>query len=139
MNAADIRLRRTNPADGHRDGKLHCLNEADWWTEHDDAVFIIENRDGVCAITLDMDLLHRLATRHNTYSPEFHKAIMAWLDSAEYDNAAAVVVTLRSARTAVADILNSPTWPASRDAYRALLAWARGDHTQRPTLTEKTT
>lgn len=122
-----IRLRRTNPVDGHRDSKLHCLNEADWWAEHDGVVFIVENRAGVCSITPDLDLLHRLAGRHETYDGDFHRAVMAWLGSVEYEATSAIAYTLRAARGELAGIVTGPGWPAGRDAYRALLAWARGE------------
>lgn len=125
--AQPVKLLRANPVDGHKDGKLHCLNEADWWAQVDGVVFIVENRDGVCSVTPDLDLLHRLASRNDTYGPEFHAAVMAWLSSAEYDNASATVVTLRRARATLADIVTGPGWPAARDAYRALLDWARGE------------
>lgn len=129
MPAADapIRLRRTNPVDGHKDGKLHCLNEADWWAEIDGVVFILENRGGVCPVTPDLDLLRRLADKNLTHGAqwqEHHKAVMAWLGSAEYNAAAAICCTLRKARAELAAIATGPDWPAARDAYRALLAWA---------------
>lgn len=123
-----MRMYRKNPVDGQTDGLKYAINQADWWTYIDGLPFIIENRDGVCFVSPDLDLLWRLADRNvDVYGPrrlEFHAAVRSWVESDAYGQAATLAFRLKRVEEEVTKLTATPEWPAARDAYRALLECA---------------
>lgn len=114
-----LRLTRTNPVDGQRDGKTGCIGDANWWALIDGVPFMVENEGGVCMIAPDMDLLLRQSRQlPSKQSRKLNVAILAWLDSVEYDTASACVFRLHAARVWLAEVTDLPGWPAARGEHQ---------------------
>lgn len=104
MLATEVRLTQTRPVDG----KPNPYRTR--WFEHDGVVFEISANylNSPWTVWPDTDLLTANRARTDYINSSLHV-----LD---------IVMRLADARTVIAEWINSPEWPAIRDAYRALRA-----------------